>query len=87
MPAPRTSAVVGCAMRWLILTVAVAALGAAQAERSADPTVELLRELIRIDTSNPPGHEGKSPSFSRRSSARWDSRLTRCRRRSRARCT
>jgi acetylornithine deacetylase/succinyl-diaminopimelate desuccinylase-like protein len=50
-------------MRWLILTVAVAALGAAQAERSADPTVELLRELIRIDTSNPPGHEGQIAEF------------------------
>jgi len=50
-------------MRWLILTAAVAALGAAQAERSADPTVELLRELIRIDTSNPPGHEGQIAEF------------------------
>ena len=46
-------------MRWLVLIVAVAALGAAQAEQSADPTAELLRELIRIDTSNPPGHEGQ----------------------------
>ena len=24
-----------------------------------DPTVDLLRELIRLDTSNPPGHEGQ----------------------------
>jgi acetylornithine deacetylase/succinyl-diaminopimelate desuccinylase-like protein len=27
--------------------------------RDADPTAELLRDLIRIDTSNPPGHEGQ----------------------------
>ena len=27
--------------------------------KPADPTTELLRDMIRIDTSNPPGHEGR----------------------------
>jgi acetylornithine deacetylase/succinyl-diaminopimelate desuccinylase-like protein len=30
-----------------------------QAQPQTDPTAELLREVIRIDTSNPPGHEGQ----------------------------
>jgi acetylornithine deacetylase/succinyl-diaminopimelate desuccinylase-like protein len=30
---------------------------------AADPTAELLRELIRIDTSNPPGNESKIAEF------------------------
>lgn len=30
---------------------------------AADETAELLRELIRIDTSNPPGNEGKIAEF------------------------
>jgi hypothetical protein len=33
--------------------------GAAQGSRPADPTARLLQELIRLDTSNPPGHEGQ----------------------------
>jgi len=38
----------------------VAALGltvALQAQPAVDPTAALLREIIRVDTSNPPGHE------------------------------
>ena len=30
---------------------------------AADDTAELLRELIRIDTSNPPGNEAKVAEF------------------------
>src|SRR5262245_51846763 len=48
-------------MRWLGL-VLVLTLGAGQAA-PIDPTAELLRELIRIDTSNPPGHEGRIADF------------------------
>lgn len=50
-------------MRWLVLGAALAAFGAGQAAPSGDPTAELLRELIRIDTSNPPGHEGRIADF------------------------
>src|SRR5262245_37230997 len=50
-------------MRWLVLGAALAALGAGQAAAPGDPTAELLRELIRIDTSNPPGHEGRIADF------------------------
>jgi acetylornithine deacetylase/succinyl-diaminopimelate desuccinylase-like protein len=34
-------------------------LGAALAACGASPTADLLKELIRVDTSNPPGNEGK----------------------------
>jgi acetylornithine deacetylase/succinyl-diaminopimelate desuccinylase-like protein len=37
---------------WLIFVLAFAA-------RAATPTADLLVELIRVDTSNPPGNEGK----------------------------
>lgn len=47
---PRRSRVV-----LLLLTLAVAAAGAQQ----LDPTAELLTEVIRVDTSNPPGHEAQ----------------------------
>ncbi len=48
-------------MRWLITAVAFATLATGQAPPpSANPTADLLRELIRIDTSNPPGHEGQT---------------------------
>lgn len=50
-------------MRWLVIGLALATLGAGQTVPSADPTAELLRELIRIDTSNPPGHEGQIADF------------------------
>lgn len=34
-----------------------------QAQAQTNPTAELLRELIRIDTSNPPGNEGALAEF------------------------
>jgi acetylornithine deacetylase/succinyl-diaminopimelate desuccinylase-like protein len=49
-------------MRWLCLVMALMTLGAGQTA-PIDPTAELLRELIRIDTSNPPGHEGRIADF------------------------
>lgn len=50
-------------MNWTILR-AVAAAGvltaaAAQAQPAVDPTAALLQEIIRLDTSNPPGREGQ----------------------------
>jgi acetylornithine deacetylase/succinyl-diaminopimelate desuccinylase-like protein len=39
------------------LATALIARPRAQANASLDPTAALLQELIRIDTSNPPGHE------------------------------
>src|ERR1700694_1074902 len=47
--------------RWLCTALVlsfVAALVAGGAA-AANPTAELLSELIRVDTSNPPGNEGK----------------------------
>jgi acetylornithine deacetylase/succinyl-diaminopimelate desuccinylase-like protein len=48
-------------MRWTLFALALGAIGAAQPQPPTparyDPTTELLRELIRLDTSNPPGHE------------------------------
>jgi acetylornithine deacetylase/succinyl-diaminopimelate desuccinylase-like protein len=49
-------------MRWLGLVMALMTLGAGQTA-PIDPTAELLRELIRIDTSNPPGQEGRIADF------------------------
>ncbi|HEX2455706.1 MAG TPA: M20/M25/M40 family metallo-hydrolase [Vicinamibacterales bacterium] len=48
-------------MRPPTIALALLVLGASQASvpQRSDPTAELLRELIRIDTSNPPGHEGQ----------------------------
>ena len=50
-------------MRRVLFTLALSALGLGQPQPATpardDPTTELLRELIRIDTSNPPGHEGQ----------------------------
>jgi acetylornithine deacetylase/succinyl-diaminopimelate desuccinylase-like protein len=47
-------------MRTIAIALVVAALGAGQRapDQPLDPTAELLREMIRIDTSNPPGREG-----------------------------
>jgi acetylornithine deacetylase/succinyl-diaminopimelate desuccinylase-like protein len=48
-------------MRPPTIALALLVLGASQASvpQRSDPTAELLRELIRIDTSNPPGHEAQ----------------------------
>lgn len=47
-------------MRAYAVALVVAALGAGQVRpgQPLDATAELLREMIRIDTSNPPGREG-----------------------------
>jgi acetylornithine deacetylase/succinyl-diaminopimelate desuccinylase-like protein len=47
-------------MRAYAVALVVAALGAGQVKpgQAPDPTADLLREMIRIDTSNPPGREG-----------------------------
>ena len=47
-------------MRWAVLALSLLPLAAGQSQppASADRTAELLRELIRLDTSNPPGNEG-----------------------------
>ncbi len=47
--------------RCLLCPVTWAAIGACapQPAFQANPTAELLTELIRVDTSNPPGNEGK----------------------------
>jgi acetylornithine deacetylase/succinyl-diaminopimelate desuccinylase-like protein len=48
------------AMRLAVLAIAAMVLGSGQATpRDDDRTADLLRELIRIDTSNPPGREGQ----------------------------
>jgi acetylornithine deacetylase/succinyl-diaminopimelate desuccinylase-like protein len=41
-----------------VLAIGAGAVVVAQAP-AANPTADLLRELIRLDTSNPPGHEGR----------------------------
>jgi acetylornithine deacetylase/succinyl-diaminopimelate desuccinylase-like protein len=46
-------------MRALAAAVALVALGAQGVAQPPDRTGELLQELIRIDTSNPPGREGQ----------------------------
>jgi acetylornithine deacetylase/succinyl-diaminopimelate desuccinylase-like protein len=47
-------------MKMVITAAALASLAVVQTQPpTADPTVELLREVIRIDTSNPPGNEAQ----------------------------
>jgi len=41
------------------LTAALATTAATGAQSALDPTAELLRQVIQIDNSNPPGNEGK----------------------------
>jgi acetylornithine deacetylase/succinyl-diaminopimelate desuccinylase-like protein len=57
---PRVT-VLSLTMRPPTIALAIFILAASQvgAPQRADPTAELLRELIRIDTSNPPGHEAQ----------------------------
>lgn len=43
----------------LVVTLSLTAAPRAQSDGSLNPTASLLQELIRIDTSNPPGHEGR----------------------------
>ena len=43
----------------LAVIVALIAQPGAQSNASLNPTAALLQELIRVDTSNPPGHEGQ----------------------------
>lgn len=51
-------------LNFLILIFCVTASAQAfQAERNQHPTADLLSELIRIDTSNPPGNENKIAEF------------------------
>ena len=45
--------------RLAAIVVALAAGAAQAASPAAKPTAQLLSELIRIDNSNPPGHEGR----------------------------
>ena len=47
------------AIRWHRIFLLVAFAGAALSAAAANPTADLLVELIRVDTSNPPGNEGK----------------------------
>jgi acetylornithine deacetylase/succinyl-diaminopimelate desuccinylase-like protein len=51
-------------MRWLaaaavVVSVFAVAPGAQSADSGVDATAALLQELIRLDTSNPPGHEAQ----------------------------
>ena len=46
-------------MKLAIFAAVVLGVVTLQAQPQTDPTVELLREVIRIDTSNPPGNEGQ----------------------------
>lgn len=41
-----------------VLASALLTASAAHAQSAVDPTAALLQEIIRLDTSNPPGHEG-----------------------------
>lgn len=43
----------------MVVTVSLIAAPRAQSDGALNPTASLLQELIRIDTSNPPGHEGR----------------------------
>jgi acetylornithine deacetylase/succinyl-diaminopimelate desuccinylase-like protein len=47
----------------LAAAVLRASLGVASAQPATDPTAALLQELIRLDTSNPPGREGQIDDF------------------------
>src|SRR5229473_7046757 len=42
-----------------LLAAFIAVPGAQPALNTLNPTAALLQELIRLDTSNPPGHEGQ----------------------------
>ncbi len=47
-------------VRWGVAVLAACAIGASVlAAQSVDPTAALLQELIRLNTSNPPGREGQ----------------------------
>jgi acetylornithine deacetylase/succinyl-diaminopimelate desuccinylase-like protein len=49
-------------MKMRVLLGALSILACAQlapAQQTLDPTAALLQEIIRLDTSNPPGHEGQ----------------------------
>ena len=46
------------ALASLALTAVLIVTLRAQSTPALNPTAALLQELIRIDTSNPPGHEG-----------------------------
>ncbi|PYT12860.1 MAG: hypothetical protein DMG59_22245, partial [Acidobacteria bacterium] len=46
-----------------ICAVPVARLHAADAAKDAPEVARLLADVIRIDTSNPPGNEGKLAEF------------------------
>ncbi len=61
----------------LAFVVALIATPGAQSNASLNPTAALLQELIRVDTSNPPGHEGQIDDLWPRSSARSDSKSRR----------
>src|SRR5215472_7921436 len=43
----------------LAVTLSLISAPRAQSAGAVNPTASLLQELIRIDTSNPPGHEGR----------------------------
>ena len=47
------------------LAICTLGLLTAQALAQSNPTAELLREIIRVDTSNPPGNEGELAEFLR----------------------
>lgn len=49
-------------MKYFVLAGAVLAVAASavlRAQPGLDPTAALLQDIIRVDTSNPPGHEGQ----------------------------
>src|SRR6478752_8207996 len=47
-------------LRVLLGTLSILACARlAPAQQTLDPTAALLQEIIRLDTSNPPGHEGQ----------------------------
>ena len=48
-----------------LLSLLALCLLVAPVHAQTNPTAELLRELIRIDTSNPPGNEGALAEFLR----------------------
>ena len=60
MPVSQTIADITALGCLAIVAVVVAGSGgrAVTAQSSLDPTAALLAEIIRVDTSNPPGHEG-----------------------------
>src|SRR6266404_1053985 len=52
-------------MKWIRVVVLgmVATCGGAAAQDATPPVAQLLADVIRIDTSNPPGNEGKLAEF------------------------